>query len=316
MKWLKKALGLKGRDRATALVTEGFVHAKEGRLDDAKRSYEDAVDADETLSVAWLNLGLARLDLFNRDAASLDVEGRKKALDRIADALERALKLDATSFVGWRALAHVEERRSSWARAEDAWKQVEATVPKDNTPPNAAALLEAKKARAALAQKAVADRARKRALAALEPAVDEAEKKAALAELLPLAEDPAVADVLVRGPALVGTLARRLGDRAVARAWLEKAVLADKSDVDALRELASVCLESGDLSRALQASMDAYRERPTDAGLVCNVGVCHLGLGDVGQAAEFIELAHRLEPKDPIVLRAKDALGKARAARP
>ena len=30
--------------------------------------------------------------------------------------LERALALDATSAIGWRALAHVEERRGAWAK--------------------------------------------------------------------------------------------------------------------------------------------------------------------------------------------------------
>ena len=73
-----------------------------------------------------------------------------------------------------------------------------------------------------------------------------------------------------------------------------------------------MCMEDGDLARALSASIDAYREMPSDAGLVCNVGVCHLGLGDVDKAEEYIDLAWRLEPKDPIVLRAKDALAKAR----
>ena len=87
---------------------------------------------------------------------------------------------------------------------------------------------------------------------------------------------------------------------------------ADRTDVDALKELASVCMEDGDLARALSASIDAYREQPSDAGLVCNVGVCHLGLGDVEKAEEYIDLAWRLEPMDPIVLRAKDALAKAR----
>ena len=46
-KWWKRALGLSGRERATALVTEGVVNAREERSDRALQCYRDAVDADE-----------------------------------------------------------------------------------------------------------------------------------------------------------------------------------------------------------------------------------------------------------------------------
>lgn len=310
VKWLKKALGLKGRERATALVTEGFVQAHDGRLDEALRSYEEAIDADETFAVAWLNLGLCRLDLYNRDGNALDEDDRARALRRIAEALEKALALDETSAVGWRALARVEERRAAWARAEEAWQKAEAAAAAGA---ETAEVAEAQKARRAVAAKAHADRVRSRALQALDGAVDVEERRAALAALLPLLEQPGeAAEVLVRGLSLAGTLARRVGDADQARKLLERAVAADARDHDALRELASVCLEAGDLSRALAVSLDAYRAQPTSPGLVCNVGVCHLGLGDLEEAAEFIDLAFRLDPKDPIVLRAREALSRAR----
>lgn len=309
MKWLKKAFGSRNRERATALVTAGFVHAREGRLDEARRSYDAATDADDTLAVAWLNLGLCELDLFNRDATSLDEEARADVLERAAASLEKALALDDAAFVGWRALARVEERRGSWARADEAWQKVAATAPKDGN-----VVADANKARKAIARRAAAERARRQALAALEPSASDAERHDALAALLPFLEeeDPDVVRVLGRAAALAGSLARKAGERPLARKLLERAVSEDAADVEALRELASICIEDGDLRRALAASIEAYRERPTDAGLVCNVGVCHLGLGDVEQAAEYIELAHRLEPKDPIVLRAREALAQAR----
>lgn len=310
MKWLKKAFASQNRERATALVTEGFVHAREGRLDEARHAYERATDADETLAVAWLNLGLSELDLFNRDATTLSAAERQDALDRAASSLDKALALDEGSFVGWRALARVEERRGSWAHAEEAWQKVAATAPKDGT-----GAADAHKARAAIAKKAGAERARRRALLALEPDSDVVERQGALAELLPFLEEAEAAEVIPRAASLAGSLARRAGDPTAARALLERAVAEDRGDVEALRELASVCIESGDLPRALAASIEAYRERPTDAGLVCNVGVCHLGLGDVDKAAEYIELAHQLEPKDAIVLRAREALGRARPVR-
>ncbi len=309
MSWFNRALGAKkARDKATALVTQGYVHAREGRLDEARKVYEAAVDADETYSVAHLNLGLCLLDLLNRDAAALDEDARVEALDKIASSLERALHLDPMAWMGWRALARVEQRCARWARAEEAWQKLVDTAPKDQ--PQIAT--EAKQARDALKARAHADRVRRRAMAALDVEATPEERTEALAALVPLLDDANVADVLPHGASLAGTLARRAGEREQARSLLERAAAADRTDVDALKELASVCMEDGDLARALSASIDAYREQPSDAGLVCNVGVCHLGLGDVEKAEEYIDLAWRLEPKDPIVLRAKDALAKAR----
>jgi tetratricopeptide (TPR) repeat protein len=116
---------------------------------------------------------------------------------------------------------------------------------------------------------------------------------------------------------LMGCLARKAGD-ARARALLDEAVAADPRDLEAVRNLATLCLASGDLPAALRASQAAYRLDPVDAGLVCNVGVCHLALARVGdtvddeqmaRAREFITLARQLAPKDPIILRAVAALG-------
>jgi tetratricopeptide (TPR) repeat protein len=306
MTWFKRARGKKAREKATALVTQGVVHARQGHLDKARLVYEEAVDVDEGFAVAHLNLGLCRLDLFNRDGRGLDETGQRTALDAIVEPLRRAVVLDPSASTGWRALARVEERRGRFGHAEDAWQELNALAPKDSQ-----ALLDAQRGRQAVAGRAAADRARRRALAALDVDVDDAERAAALAQLLPLLDNAEINGVLVRGFALAGTLARRTGNRAQARVLLEKAVAADARDVEALRELASVALEEGDLARALDASVDAYREDPADAGLVCNVGVCHLALGDVKKAGEYIELAWRLEPKDPIVARAKDALGRA-----
>ncbi len=310
-KWWKRALGKAGRERATALVTQGVVHAREGRLVEARRAYEAAVDADDSLGVAHLNLGLCRLDLYNR-ALAARAEGAavedEPALEEIIVPLRRALALEPQHVVGWRALARVEERCESWAAAFDAWGEVEARAPDDSPEKK-----EARERRRSLERKAAADRARRRALAALEADVPVEDKRAALEELMPFVDEPGL---VARGHALAGTLSRRAGDRDQARALLERAAADDKADVDTLREIASICMEEGDLRRALAASIDAYRERPTDGGLVCNVGVCHLGLGDVEKAAEFIELAHQLEPKDPIVVRAREALERARAGAP
>lgn len=294
------------RKKAERLVTEGYVHFREGRLDEALSRYEAARKADQGLAVAHLDAGLCRLDLFNRDAARLDEASREAMLLTAAEALEAAVALDPKAWRGWRALAHVRERRAQWAPAEDAWAKVVAHAPEDGTE-----RADAKRAAGALANKATADRARRRALAAFKDGVSADEQRQAAQALLPHLEER---DIVPRARALAGTLLRRAGDLAAARPLLEGAVADDKHDVEALRELASVCIALGDLPAALTASLEAYRQLPTDAGLVCNVGVCHLGLGSVEEAAEYIDIAHRLDPKDAIIQRAKEALRRGRDA--
>ncbi|MBI1944196.1 MAG: tetratricopeptide repeat protein [Deltaproteobacteria bacterium] len=294
------------RKKAERLVTEGYVHFREGRLDEALSRYEAARKADHGLAVAHLDAGLCRLDLYNRDAARLDAAAREAALSAAAEALDAAVAHDPTSWRGWRALANVLERRLQWAAAEDAWAKVVTHAPADGTE-----RAEAQRAVAALAHKAAADRARQGALAALKDDRSADAQRAAATALVPFLDE---ATIVPRARALAGTLWRRAGELGEARRLLEAAVVEDADDVEALRELASVCLAQGDLDAALRASLDAYRRQPTDAGLVCNVGVCHLGLGALDEAAEYIDIAARLDPDDPIIQRAKEAL--ARASRP
>ncbi len=297
MKWLKRALG---KDYAEKQVTAGVVHAREGRLSDAIACYQNAIEADETFAVAHLDAGLARLDAFNAQAAALDDEAVQLALVSITQQLELALRLDDTSLVGWRALAHVQARRHNFHDAHEAWKRVRERAAADT--PSAA---EADRALKDLADKAVVDRCRKRAISAATDTDVDAQRTALDELVVLLARLP-----VERGWAIAGALARRTDDPR-AHAFLSKAIESDAHDVDAVRDLAGVCLSARDFSAALRWSMAAYRARPTDAALVCNVGVCHLGLDDLTRAEEFIELAQRLEPKDPIVLRAVAAL-KAR----
>ncbi|MBM4280470.1 MAG: hypothetical protein FJ137_06825 [Deltaproteobacteria bacterium] len=177
-----------------------------------------------------------------------------------------------------------------------------------------AAFVEARREQARLQPAARLELALVKARAALSGADDEASRATRPLDLedLWLAWSAAEAAALPRPPhlfALAGALARKTGDLARARALLDDAVRHDKHDLEAWRELATVCMTTGDLNAALAASLAAYREDPVDAGLVCNVGVCHLALGDRAQAAEFFELAYGMAPDDPIIGRAVAALG-------
>jgi tetratricopeptide (TPR) repeat protein len=325
MRWLKKALGLSGRKAAEDLCMRGYVAAREGRLDAAQKLYDDAVDADPTLGVASFNAGQTALERYNRDAHSLDADAKRARLGEAFTHLTRAVDVDADHAPAWRALARVQERLARPADAEAAWARVEkllATQSDGDAADRANARTEARRERerlkpAAAVAVAVADvRAH---IAAVDLDVEAA--VVAIDAAVVAIDAAAAANVVVNAGvmSLLGTLARR-AKHPQARAFFEAAIAADAHDIDAHKNLATICLEIGELPAALRASQAAYRLDPIDAGLVCNVGVCHLamveaGQGDLGQAREYIALAGQLSPKDPIVQRAMSALDRVERAR-
>jgi tetratricopeptide (TPR) repeat protein len=329
--WWKKAIGKAtgrtGRKHAEAQVTRGYVAIREGRLDDALQAFVDAAAADETLATAFFDAGTTELLRFNRDAGSLDDAARAARLAAAVRWLERAVALDETHAPSWRALARVRERQGALVAAHAAWTTVVALLSPAGAPAVAvegvadapeASLVEARREQARLQPHARLHDALAHARAALalvgDDDVTRAGRQTALDSLL-----GAWATAQAAGSAeprhlfaLAGSLARKAGDGARAKEFLDEAVRRDRHDVEAWKELATVCMTAGDLRGALAASLAAYREDPVDAGLVCNVGVCHLALGDVVQAAEFIELASGMAPDDVIVQRAVTALASAR----
>jgi tetratricopeptide (TPR) repeat protein len=323
VRWLKKALGLAGRKAAEDLCMKGYIAAREGRLDDAQRHYDDAVAADDTLAVAAFNAGQTALERYNRDAAALDDAGRRARLEVARNRLEKAVAVDDAHAPSWRALARVRERLGDVAGAVLAWERVEQHLHVDEGAPVAAvveARAEARRERARLAPAAALALAVRRARELLASEVVDAAAAGVAVDALLAARAAATATSSPLPPGLatlMGCLARRGGDGR-ARDLLDEAVAADPRDLEAVRNLATLCLASGDFPAALRASQAAYRLDPVDAGLVCNVGVCHLALAraadvvdeeQLARAREFIDLARQLSPKDPIVLRAVAALG-------
>jgi tetratricopeptide (TPR) repeat protein len=337
MKWFRKAIGKAtgrtGREYAETLVTRGYVASREGRLDDALAAFVEACDADETLAIAHFDAGTAELQRFNRDAHALDATSRAARLDAAERWLERAVALDEHHAPAWRALARVRERKGALVAAHAAWTTVVALLlpagggaghdaathqrPDDGfraaDDEVSVALVEARREQLRLQPAARLQEALGKARAALGGADDEGSRATRQLALdgLWLAWSTAEAASVPQPPhlfALAGALARKAGDLPRARALLDDAVRHDKHDLEAWRELATVCMATGDLKAALAASLAAYRQDPVDAGLVCNVGVCHLALGDRAQAAEFLELARGMAPDDPIVARALAAL--------
>ncbi len=267
MGWLKKVLGKAGRERAAALVAEGVAAAQAGDLAKAERLYSSGVDADPDYALAHLNLALARMDLYNAASSTLEPAARKERLLQIEGTLERVLSLDGSLLAAWRCLGHVAWRLGHDPRAEEAFVHLLDTAPDDFPHMD-----EARQALRAVAPRAKRTRATD---AALRTAVDldapAGVVQQALDEVEPFALDE---ELPPYGHFARGALKRRLGDDAGAQAAFEACVAADAHHVEARRALASLFLARGDLQAALDHSVEAYRDEPQDAGLVCNVGVC------------------------------------------
>ena len=312
MKWLKKALGKSGRKVAAELVTKGYIAAREGRLESAQKLYHEAIDADDTLAVAYFNAGQTELELCKRDYAALNDAARVQRLSSAALYLSQGLERDPTHAQSSRTLARVRERQQAFVAAVAAWTRTRESLAAAQPPADPADLEEARREASRLQPFADLEAALSTARASLSsPHLDSV--ATALANLQETTERGAAAgiDEPPRLFTLLGALARKLGQLDQARAFFETASARDKHDLEALRELATLCRAAGDMKTSLSTSMAAYRLDPLDAGLVCNVGVCHLALGDLAQAREFIVLAAAMAPEDPIVIRAAAALNLA-----
>lgn len=311
MRWLKN-LFKKDHDpeEAARHLALGVALAQKQRYEEALLAYRRARESDPDYALAHLNEALALQDLYNAKSATLEDDDRDAHLAHIREALERALSLDDTLLVGWRALGHVTRRLGDYIRSEDAFAKVVFLAPEDF--PH---LEEAQRELKAVAVRAERQRVLKRAFdVALEKDVDAAELREALEAVQPLLLYPETPD---DGFWATGVLLRRLDDTTAAREMFEACLERAPRHVRAHRELATLCMQGGDAHAALQHSVEAYREDPSNAALLCNVGVCHLTLGDLTQAEEFLRMALGMAPNDPIVQRAWSALANARGdARP
>ena len=216
----------------------------------------------------------------------------------------------------WRALARVQERLGQVENAEASWARVERCLLGgiELTLEDRDALALARTERQRLKPAAELAATLQATTTLLGTGDVDADAARAAIDALMHARDAALAvGLAVPAHALVvaGSLARKSVDLHRARTLFEAALVESHRDLETLRNLATVCQGLGDVQAALRASMQAYRLDPTDAGLVCNVGVCHLAAGTLSSAREYVDLARQLAPKDPIVLRALAAVVEA-----
>lgn len=284
----------KDRVRAARLVADGVACAREGKLDEALRLYRRAVRADATYPLAHLNVGLALQDLYNREHTELDDAQRQVRLDTIAVALDEARLLDESLAPAYSAHGYVMQ---ALGRDRDALADFERFL---EMAPEADKLRPTVLRDAAQVRERVDKRERReRAVRAVqdEATVGDALQEACVQLELALQETPDDRELWWA----LGVGRRRQGDAAPAVLAFTRLAELDPEGAEAPRELSSLAFKARQLDAALRHARRAYELQPTDAGVVCNLGVCHLELGDLERAREFIELAHELDPEDPIV---------------
>lgn len=304
---IKKLMRKPDRKKAVALVEKGVGYAAASKPKAALKLYLQAQAADDSYPLAHINEGLARLDLFNLARESLDASERAQALEAIAAAFERGLERDPENLAALRGLGFTARRLGRFIDAEAAWEKLVEVAPAEHPYRK-----EASKELAELRPKAKKERTlRATVTAALDEAASADALEAALQEAAP---DLDTDDVPPKLYWAAGVIHRRLGQDDDAIKRFGACVGLDPRHFDARRELATLCMRKGFHKRALEHSMIAYQEDPTNPALVCNVGVCHLALGHLDKAAEFIELASGLDPDDPIIQRAMQTLQEAQAA--
>jgi tetratricopeptide (TPR) repeat protein len=310
---------------ATNQIVLGATRAREGRFADALQCYEAAIDAEPDNALAHFNRALALQDLYNQAAAALDDDDRVKRLLDIRESLRAAVEKDPALVLAYRHLGHVCKRLAAYEEAQWAFEEglVLGEGLDDAVFPHAG---EMKKLLEEVREAAERERA-ENALVAL--ALDEEAEKEAMQEALdklvelfgralpdasdspPSPETPESGVPSARVFWARGVVHRRLDHLDDARRAFEDCVALEPRHLAAHRELAQICMKNDEKEGALRHSVVAYQEDPTDPALVCNVGVCHLALGNGAEAREFIELAAGLDPNGPIILRALEALAQA-----
>jgi tetratricopeptide (TPR) repeat protein len=308
MRWLTKILPQKQKrvdpEAAARHLARGVALAHKGQLEGALEAYREAQQAHPDEPLAWLNEGLALQDLYNRRSSDLEDEERAERLRAIEAAAATAVRLDPGQVIGWRTLGHVARRLGDYVRAEESFREVISRA--DDGFPH---LEEAERELKSVSARAERQRIFRRAVAlALHRDADLTDARELMETLQPLLLHP---EAPTAGFWAAGVLMRRLEDKATARELFEVCVERSPRHLDARRELATLCMQAGDVDKALEHSLEAYREDPSNPALVCNVGVCHLALGNLAQAEEFLHMARGLAPNDPIVQRALSALAGA-----
>ena len=311
MSFLKRLLGLRDPRRAANLVADGVVCARAGDTAGALRAYRDAVSADDQYALGHLNVALALQDQFNQQRQNLDPDSSTHQLEEMDAALARAATLDPELAPAWRARGFVARALGAHGAAKE-YLQRYLELTGDEKDPHRDRVTQALHEIIPLA---LVEENMAAALAVVESVTEATPEQCEEAEqrlLQVVTQRPQHAQAFWA----LAVLKRQAKDLPAACAHLEAALAAQPDMVAAHKELASLHFHGQDFAAALPHALAAYQADPTHAPLVCNVGVCHLALGQLAEAREFITMARTISPKDPIVQDAWRALEEAqRSAR-
>jgi tetratricopeptide (TPR) repeat protein len=303
--FLKRLLGLRDPRRAAAFVAKGVVLARQNDLQGALGCYRRALGADDTYALAHLNVALALQDLYNARRAEMGVDETQRQLEEMAEHLRLSGELDPKLSPAHRARGFVERARHHYPEARTAFAAYLATTAGDDPRRG-----EIERCLAEVAEAADLDALLASGISAAEKVstlAPAARAEAITALMSALSKDALRAD----GWWALGVLRRAEGEMALAQEALLKTLEVEPRHINAHRELASLHFYGGEPDKALPHAHAAYVADPTNAAAVCNVGVCHLSMGNLRDAREFIELAMGIAPKDPIVQEAVKAVQEA-----
>jgi len=301
---VKRLFGQPDRVRAVRLLADGVRRAHDGEIAAALDDYRRAIRADDGYALAYLNVGLALQDLFVRDQATLSAEQQARRLTEIVPELDRAIELDATLVPAWLARGYVLRALGhDAAAAVDLESYLELAPPEEKRREQVTRDLEELKLRVKQAEQ----RRDAIALVSVTPARDattdqQDEEQQALAEAL-----QNLTEALARAPNdaelwwATGVARRRLDEADAARSAFMRALEVDPGFAAAVRELSTLAFREKQFEHALELARRAHELEPTNPAVICNLGVCHLELGHQAEAREYIELAAKLDPEDPII---------------
>lgn len=310
MSWLSRVVDImRSRDRvgAARLVADGVRLAREDRIQEALQRYRKASKADRGYALAHLNIGLALQDLYNRERADLTTEMRNQRLDAMAASFDLAIALDAELAPAYSARGYVLRALQRDPEAcENFAHFLQLADDKDKLRQDVERDLQA------LQKKIAQQRLREEMIERVREDDCSPEALIEALDFLRQAVEHKADDVELWWALGVGL--RRSQDMAGAKAAFSRCLELDPDRVAAHRELSSLAFKEKRFAEALNFAEQAYRLNPTEAAIVCNVGVCHLELGDALKAREYIELAAELDADDAIVQNCLRALEDASVA--
>ena len=296
------------QQKADDLVHDGVVQAENGDLSQAVALYQDALKWCPDHVLARSNMGLSLMDEYNANFGSWDSKRRLAHLHLTMDNLDEAIGLGADRVAVWRAAGHIRWRLSQFAGAVEAFERALELLDGDDEQAQSKEELENNiEELQPLVQRSQNIHDVRKVVDDKEASVDACQGAIdALDELVPEDADEQGFFCWMRG-----VLCRRLGEMDAAEKAFLEALESQNSHFDAHRELAQIYMLKEAHDEALLHSVAAYKLKPRDAGLVCNVGVCYLALDDFDKAKEYMELAHGMDPENGIINSAREALAAA-----